>query len=244
MEKDKKAITKKKEAGDTTTKTTSGDEYPLSQPSSSSYPHLNPVITSFSLPPSPPSSSSLCPFSSDQPSVVQITQYQCNDSAPVRTDMSVECKDCENIFMFTVSEQMWFYDRDLDPPKRCHDCRAKRKGMILSSSSSSSSSPFSPMQPAITTPSCSSSPSFLARDDLNDRRRHTFSITCDKCGQTEIVPFAPNPHRAVYCKSCYSSMPMTNCSNCGIKCRVTFKPKADKPIYCRSCYIDLKTSKK
>ena len=37
------------------------------------------------------------------------------------------CMDCGHAFIFTPGERAFFYDRKLEPPKRCKDCRQARK---------------------------------------------------------------------------------------------------------------------
>ena len=38
------------------------------------------------------------------------------------------CTDCGHTFIFTPGEQSFFYDKKLDPPRRCKGCRQVRKG--------------------------------------------------------------------------------------------------------------------
>lgn len=38
-----------------------------------------------------------------------------------------QCKDCEIYFIIPAKEKQWFADRDLQTPKRCPKCRARRK---------------------------------------------------------------------------------------------------------------------
>ena len=37
------------------------------------------------------------------------------------------CKDCEMYFIIPADEKQWFEDRNLQIPKRCPKCRARRK---------------------------------------------------------------------------------------------------------------------
>ena len=43
------------------------------------------------------------------------------------TDMCLTCVDCEKDFDFPATEQDYFAKNELDPPKRCRDCRAKKQ---------------------------------------------------------------------------------------------------------------------
>ena len=45
-------------------------------------------------------------------------------------DTIIICKACHCEFVFTGSEQRFYASRDLAPPKRCRDCREKRKAEL------------------------------------------------------------------------------------------------------------------
>jgi hypothetical protein len=44
-------------------------------------------------------------------------------------DQVINCKDCPNAFTFTAGEQAFYASQSppLTPPKRCKECRAKKK---------------------------------------------------------------------------------------------------------------------
>lgn len=42
-------------------------------------------------------------------------------------DQDLVCEDCSNTFQFTEGEQEFYATKNLSAPKRCKDCRAKRK---------------------------------------------------------------------------------------------------------------------
>jgi len=42
-------------------------------------------------------------------------------------DLEVHCKDCDSMFLFTVGEQAFFDDKGFTPPKRCQECRKKKR---------------------------------------------------------------------------------------------------------------------
>ena len=42
-------------------------------------------------------------------------------------DQQLQCIDCNTSFVFTVSEQEFFKLQNFTPPKRCKNCRMKRK---------------------------------------------------------------------------------------------------------------------
>ena len=43
------------------------------------------------------------------------------------TDIVIKCKDCNKPFTLTVEHQAWYKDRGLELPKRCLECRKKRR---------------------------------------------------------------------------------------------------------------------
>lgn len=43
------------------------------------------------------------------------------------TTTTIECKDCKATFTMTEEEMKWYKDHDFELPKRCPDCRKKRK---------------------------------------------------------------------------------------------------------------------
>lgn len=49
------------------------------------------------------------------------------NSKPDFTDMLIECKDCGRKFVVTGNEQVFFFEKHLDIPKRCLQCRQARR---------------------------------------------------------------------------------------------------------------------
>jgi len=45
-------------------------------------------------------------------------------------DKTLVCCDCGAKFTWGIGEQIYFQDRSLLPPRRCHDCRARRRQTI------------------------------------------------------------------------------------------------------------------
>lgn len=41
-------------------------------------------------------------------------------------DEQILCIDCKDLFTFTAKEKLFFFDRELTPPKRCSSCRQKK----------------------------------------------------------------------------------------------------------------------
>ena len=42
-------------------------------------------------------------------------------------DKTIVCSDCGNEFTFTAGEQEFFQSKSFDPPKRCKECRDRRR---------------------------------------------------------------------------------------------------------------------
>jgi hypothetical protein len=43
------------------------------------------------------------------------------------SDQKLFCKECGRGFLFTVGEQRFYSERGFEEPRRCQECRAKRK---------------------------------------------------------------------------------------------------------------------
>jgi hypothetical protein len=46
-------------------------------------------------------------------------------------DITKKCVDCQNDFIITAGEQEFYSDKGLNMPKRCENCRKKRKAERL-----------------------------------------------------------------------------------------------------------------
>lgn len=42
-------------------------------------------------------------------------------------DKELSCVDCGNVFIYTSGEQEFFKSKEMNPPKRCKECRVKKK---------------------------------------------------------------------------------------------------------------------
>ncbi|MCI8394132.1 MAG: cytochrome C551 [Bacilli bacterium] len=43
------------------------------------------------------------------------------------SDKKITCRECHTEFDFTVGEQEWYQENNLQEPKRCKECRDKRR---------------------------------------------------------------------------------------------------------------------
>lgn len=119
-------------------------------------------------------------------------------------DQTLKCADCGADFPFTEKEQQFFQEKGFaHPPKRCSECRQKRRaqgggggggrrsfggggggggGGRRFGGGGGGGGGFGGAPRA-------------------DRPKYT--VTCNACGQEASVPFEPIAGRAVYCQNCY-----------------------------------------
>ena len=96
------------------------------------------------------------------------------------TDTNILCIDCAQEFVWTVGEQIFFKDKQLqNPPKRCKECK-KAKNRRLEAIE-------------------------LART-TGKRQRIEVRAECAKCSVVTTVPFYPCQGRPVYCRDCFAAM--------------------------------------
>jgi hypothetical protein len=54
-----------------------------------------------------------------------------DDSVPTNfKNKTLTCQDCSMPFIWTAGEQFYYAHRNLSQPKRCPDCRQKRRNAI------------------------------------------------------------------------------------------------------------------
>ena len=106
-------------------------------------------------------------------------------------DLPLVCTDCGVTFVFTESEQAFFEQKALTPPKRCKACRRARRSLHPGR--------ISGVRPAFAEETGSGIISAPAPRDSRTRYR----IKCADCGAMALVPFKPVEGRAVYCPNCY-----------------------------------------
>jgi CxxC-x17-CxxC domain-containing protein len=98
----------------------------------------------------------------------QDSQYQ---------DRPIRCVDCNEDFIWTAGEQVFFHDKGLkNEPKRCKPCKQAKNERLAAIAAAQSS---------------------------GVRQRIEVSVQCAQCGQQTTVPFYPSQGRPVYCRSCF-----------------------------------------
>jgi CxxC-x17-CxxC domain-containing protein len=95
-------------------------------------------------------------------------------------DKAILCIDCNSNFIWSVGEQAFFRDKQLqNPPKRCKECKQAKNERLAA----------------------------IARAQASGvRQRIEVAVSCAKCGETTTVPFYPSQGRPVYCRSCFLEM--------------------------------------
>lgn len=95
-------------------------------------------------------------------------------------DQTLTCGDCGNTFTWTASEQEFYQKKGFtNPPKRCADCRAKKKTQFGDNNRGGGGSSF------------------------HSGPRQSFPIKCSNCGKDDTVPFQPKGDRPVLCRDCF-----------------------------------------
>lgn len=95
-------------------------------------------------------------------------------------DRTIRCIDCGKDFVWTVGEQVFFRDKQLqNPPKRCKECKQAKNERLAAIANAQAS---------------------------GIRQRIEVAVNCARCSSSTTVPFYPSQGRPVYCRSCYLEM--------------------------------------
>ncbi len=102
------------------------------------------------------------------------------------TDRNIVCADCGTEFLHSAEDQKRYAERGFtNEPKRCPDCRAKRKATGMSGGGGGRG---------------------MGGSDGYGRgggAREFHTAVCAECGKPTEVPFKPTEGRPVYCRDCY-----------------------------------------
>ncbi|MGH9899421.1 MAG: zinc-ribbon domain containing protein [Pyrinomonadaceae bacterium] len=92
-------------------------------------------------------------------------------------DRIIICIDCREPFLWTVGEQVFFYDKGLsNQPKRCKPCKKAKNRRIAG---------------------------IMNAQETGIRQHIIVEVRCALCGEQTTVPFYPSQGRPVYCRTCY-----------------------------------------
>ena len=92
-------------------------------------------------------------------------------------DKAILCIDCNRDFVWSVGEQVFFRDKQLqNPPKRCKECKQAKNERIAA---------------------------IAAAQASGIKQRIEVAVNCARCGGSTTVPFYPSQGRPVFCRSCF-----------------------------------------
>lgn len=95
-------------------------------------------------------------------------------------DKSILCIDCNEPFIWSVGEQVFFRDKQLqNPPKRCKECKQAKNERLAA---------------------------IAAAQASGIRQRIEVAVNCARCSTPTTVPFYPSQGRPVFCRSCFLEM--------------------------------------
>lgn len=95
-------------------------------------------------------------------------------------DKPIVCIDCSGSFIWTVGEQAFFRDKQLqNPPKRCKECKQAKNERLAA---------------------------IAAAQASGVRQRIEVAVSCARCSESTTVPFYPSQGRPVFCRSCFLEM--------------------------------------
>ncbi len=96
-------------------------------------------------------------------------------------DKTLVCADCGQEFVHSAEDQARYAERGFaNEPKRCRECRTKRKAQRGSTRDS-------------------------GRPGGGRSQRESYDAVCAECGASTTVPFKPKEGRPVYCRDCFQS---------------------------------------
>ncbi len=117
-------------------------------------------------------------------------------------DKTIVCADCGQEFVHSADDQARYAERGFtNEPKRCRECREKRKaqGPGASAGAPRSSGPRDSGGPR---------PQRSFSGGAGGNRgggppRQSYDAVCAECGAATTVPFKPSQGRPVYCRDCF-----------------------------------------
>ena len=140
-------------------------------------------------------------------------------SGDVGEDKLITCVDCGAQFAFSARDQAFYQDKGYQPPRRCRDCREKRKS---GSNAGQNSAPAHGQghggygghgQSQGNHGGSHAAGGGNTRHGSGGNQTQTaspdaaqgnqFKVKCTGCGIETTVPFKPDPNRPVYCRTCY-----------------------------------------
>jgi CxxC-x17-CxxC domain-containing protein len=116
------------------------------------------------------------------------------------SDMTITCRDCDQPFTFTASEQAFYQERGFSQPQRCAPCRAERKAQRAASGGDSYGNSYG----GGGSYGGNSYGGSRGGGSYGGGTRQLFPAVCSACGKETEVPFQPRNDKPVYCRECFS----------------------------------------
>ncbi len=114
-------------------------------------------------------------------------------------DKNIICADCGQEFVHSADDQARYAERGFtNEPKRCRECREKRKAQSTGNSGGGARS--GSRDAGGPRPQRSFGSSAGGR---GAPARQSYEAVCAECGATTTVPFKPSQGRPVYCRDCF-----------------------------------------
>lgn len=116
-------------------------------------------------------------------------------------DKTIVCADCGATFVHSAQDQARYAERGFtNEPKRCRDCRDKRK---TQSGGGGGGGGHGMDSGGRRPPRGPGGGGGGGRGGPPRGDRESYEATCAECGATTTVPFKPSQGRPVYCRDCY-----------------------------------------
>lgn len=107
-------------------------------------------------------------------------------------DKTIVCIDCGAEFVHSAQDQTRYAERGFsNEPKRCRDCREKRKAEGGGGGGGGGGRGHGP--------------GGGGGGGSEHGPKESFEVTCAACGAATTVPFKPTSGRPVYCRDCFRS---------------------------------------
>jgi CxxC-x17-CxxC domain-containing protein len=132
-------------------------------------------------------------------------------------DKNIVCADCGAEFVHSAADQARYAERGFtNEPKRCRECREKRKAQGGGGGEGRSSGggggggggggySSGPRRSFSSGGGGGGGYGGGGRGGAGGGQRESFEATCAECGATTTVPFKPSQGRPVYCRDCFRS---------------------------------------
>lgn len=142
-------------------------------------------------------------------------------------DQMLKCSDCGADFAFTARDQAFYRERGFSPPRRCRNCRQKRKsdggggggggyggggggyggggGGYGGGGGGYGGGGGGRSSYGGGGGGYGGGGGGYGGGGGGGEQRESFKVVCSSCGVETSVPFKPDPNRPIYCRNCYQA---------------------------------------